>query len=367
LREDSSTGTAPTGTALAGAASAVAPARTVPSKARLDSVQLLRAVAATTVVAFHTEAYKGIGSWGVTLFFVISGFIMCYVTEASGAQFLEKRIIRIVPLYWAGTIAVFGVAVFAPSLVQNTTTDVGSLFKSLAFIPFYKGSVMEPVLFLGWTLNLEMMFYVLFAVSLAVSHRHRAAIASAALLLFAGWGQLVHFPSDILTFLSQPIILDFIFGMAAYSILRRLGEWTAGTAGVPARRWAWLVVGVAVLATMPFVAHVPVDVLPATPGGIVLGLIAAAAFCCIVHGLTGVRLPLFAVLVGDASYSLYLFHPYVIQAFAKVFKAFDNPGIVGYVFAALAVALCCVLAVALYRFVEAPVTRYLRSRLAPGA
>jgi exopolysaccharide production protein ExoZ len=359
LREDSSAGAAPTGTAPT-----VAPAPTVRSKARLDSVQLLRAVAATTVVAFHTEAYKGIGSWGVTLFFVISGFIMCYVTEASGAQFLEKRIVRIVPLYWAGTIAVFGVALFAPSLVQNTTTDVGSLFKSLAFIPFYKGSVMEPVLFLGWTLNLEMMFYVLFAVSLAVSHRHRAAIASAVLILFAGWGQLVHFPSDILTFLSQPIILDFIFGMAAYSILRRLGEWTAGTAGV---RWAWLVVGVAVLATMPFVAHVPVDVLPATPGGIVLGLIAAAAFCCIVHGLTGVRLPLFAVLVGDASYSLYLFHPYVIQAFAKVFKAFDNPGIVGYLFAALAVALCCVLAVALYRFVEAPVTRYLRSRLAPGA
>ena len=71
----------------------------------------------------------GFGSWGVDIFFVISGFIMMYVTENNHKHFLLKRIIRIVPLYWIITFGVFTLAIFYPYLLNNTTANFEHLFK----------------------------------------------------------------------------------------------------------------------------------------------------------------------------------------------------------------------------------------------
>ena len=336
-----------------------------PLRGRLDSVQLLRAIAAVSVVAFHTPFFAPIGSWGVTLFFVISGFIMCYVTEKSGSHFLQKRILRIVPLYWAGTVCVFGVAVAAPGLVQNTTGDIGDLVKSLLFIPFYKGQTIQPVLFLGWTLNFEMFFYLLFAFSLKLSHRYRALSCSAILLAIAACGQLFRFDSVFLQFYSQPIILDFIFGMICYALLVSIARRRTGPSSLPARL-AWTLVGAAFLVSMPLSIGLPLVATSGTPtanGGIILAALASLSFCFFVYGLAGTSLPRPIVLIGDASYSLYLFHPYVIQLFAKAFKSFDANDTGAHLLAVVAIVLCCVLSVTLYRYVERPVTRYLREKL----
>jgi exopolysaccharide production protein ExoZ len=98
------------------------------------------------------------GHWGVDLFFIISGFLMCYGTEGSGAQFLTKRLIRIVPLDWTGTRGVFSLALLAPHVLNTPTTRVVALLQSLACIPFHKGTQLQPALFLGWPLNYEMFF-----------------------------------------------------------------------------------------------------------------------------------------------------------------------------------------------------------------
>src|SRR6185437_14170487 len=134
----------------------------------LDNIQALRAIAALLVVFVHLAvpvAALGVapfGAGGVDLFFVISGFIMVYTTVGrpiSGAEFLGRRIVRIVPLYWLLTLAVFGIALIAPTLLQFTTASWGQLLKSLFFIPFAKANGdVQPVLFLGWTLNYEMFF-----------------------------------------------------------------------------------------------------------------------------------------------------------------------------------------------------------------
>lgn len=114
---------------------------------------------------------------------------------------------------------------------------------------------------------------------------------------------------------------------------------------------------------MPGNLPAAIGLTPGASGGIALALVASLAFCCVVHGLAGPNLPRFAVLIGDASYSLYLFHPYVIQTFVKVFKSLNDGGPVSYALALIAIALCCALSVALYRYVEAPVTKYLRRKL----
>lgn len=325
-------------------------------KERMDCVQLLRGVAAVAVVTHHIPLFRN-GAWGVDLFFIISGFIMCYVTEESGRGFLTKRIIRVVPLYWAGTIGAFCVALVAPQFLNNTTANGVHLLKSILFIPFLKGREVQPVLFLGWTLNYEMFFYGLFALSMALSHKYRALIASVLLLVVVAIGYVVTFEALPLRFFTRPIILEFVLGMLCYGLFRKTMTIRAQERSATVRT-VWSVLGVALIACMPLATVLAPD----ENRVIVWGIPAALAFIFVVQGLSGVRLPRSLVLIGDASYSLYLFHPYLIHALGKFFPALYVRNAQGYLMACMALLLCCGLAVLSYWYVERPVTEALRRR-----
>jgi peptidoglycan/LPS O-acetylase OafA/YrhL len=318
-------------------------------------VQALRAIAAIAVVTHHVTFLQN-GEWGVDLFFAISGFIMCYVTERSGEHFFLKRVIRIVPLYWAGTIAIYCIAIFKPSLLAHTTNSIADLVRSLFFIPFKKGERVFPVLFLGWTLNYEMFFYLLFAISMKVSHRSRALIASALIVAIVAVGQIVHFESVAPRFFSKSILLEFALGMLCYSLLGphiRVAE-----RPLPSRI-GWTFLGLLLIAWMP----IATELLATEDRVLRWGIPAALAFYCIVRGLSAVRLPRPLVLVGDASYSLYLFHPYVMQTFNEIFHAFSGDGLRPYLMALVAILSCCGLAVLSYVFLENPILERLRKVL----
>lgn len=324
---------------------------------KLDSVQMLRAIAALAVVFFHIPLFRN-GDWGVDIFFVISGFIMAMVTTQPTSHFFTKRLVRVVPLYWLGTLGVFGVALLLPSLLDNTTADVPGLIKSLFFIPYQKGEYVQPLLFLGWTLNVEMFFYAVFAISMAISHRHRLLICSSLLLMLVLLGKLVAFEGLFARFYTQEMLAEFVLGMACYGIFARTAEWRRTGPGQSARA-ALVVIGVAALACMPFTGGL--TEIAGRSG--VWGVLATVVFLALVHGLSGVRLPSVLVLIGDASYSLYLFHPYVLKVFNKVFHVFDAPGLLAYIMTPVSIALCCVVAICIYRWVELPITGWLRDRL----
>jgi exopolysaccharide production protein ExoZ len=81
----------------------------LPRSSTIGAVQGLRAAAALMVVVAHVVPSFVIGQAGVDIFFVISGFIMVYASERAFGQpgasslFISRRLIRIVPLYWATT------------------------------------------------------------------------------------------------------------------------------------------------------------------------------------------------------------------------------------------------------------------------
>ena len=324
---------------------------------RIDSVQLLRAVAALAVVTDHFRLF-GNGAWGVDIFFVISGFIMCYITQNSGDHFFAKRIIRVVPLYWLGTLGVFCVALAFPSLLNSTKADPIELVKSLLFIPFQKGQYIQPVLFLGWTLNYEMFFYLVFALSMAISRSYRSIICSAALILLTLAGKLFSFENPIAKFYTSGILIEFLFGMLAYKIYSlRIRHWITSGSGP---KWLYIlsaVVAIGSLAALPLLEGMSRIVGRTIAWGIPALLFFLASIRC----LSGRQLPKASLLIGDASFSLYLFHPYIIQVFVKIFKSVDSPGIQGYVMAVCAIALCCLVAIFIYYVVERPLTRFLRS------
>ena len=101
----------------------------------LFNVQVLRAIAALLVVHAHASGPSGLGlKWfggtsGVDLFFVISGFIIAYVTSQDASQFMKRRLLRIVPIYWASTLALYTVAIVLPHLIRTTSSDPGLLLQ----------------------------------------------------------------------------------------------------------------------------------------------------------------------------------------------------------------------------------------------
>ena len=115
----------------------------------IREIQYLRGIAASMVVLFHTipqlkrMGYTGpefvILSYGVDIFFVISGFIMTYIsidTPTSRYKFISNRIIRIVPIYWLLTTFVAILGVIFPFLLQSTQVDLVQYIKSMLFIPY---------------------------------------------------------------------------------------------------------------------------------------------------------------------------------------------------------------------------------------
>jgi exopolysaccharide production protein ExoZ len=191
------------------------------------SVQWLRALAVMMVVVYHvllkaqllglTSTSFSLGAAGVDLFFIISGFIMVYITFGkyySPIDFLKKRVTRIVPLYWMLTLVAAVVFILQPSLVNahnGETTIVGSF----TLFPI-SGKVM--LLAVAWTLQYEFLFYFIFSAFLPFLNK-RYILVSITIISATLLGIKDH-DNYIVRFFSNPIILEFIYGMAAFFILR---------------------------------------------------------------------------------------------------------------------------------------------------
>ncbi|WP_173509304.1 acyltransferase family protein [Sinorhizobium psoraleae] len=284
---------------------------------KLHSLQILRFVAAFSVVLFHLGAtYKAefgmerniflIGSSGVDIFFVISGFIIAYTADPDRGplHFVWRRIVRIVPLYWTLTFGLAAIALLMPRLLNSTVVDAESLLKSLFFIPYEASSGdTRPILFLGWTLNYEMFFYALYALCIETGFRSSLAPLVLVLTVVAA-GRLFEVDNVVWEFYTNPIILEFALGIVLCILYRRYTD-------VFAKSARYLI--------LTFIAAFTARL--ALPGmtSIWANAIVAAVLVAAVLTAPAAKTPLSSLLVllGDASYSLYLSHPYVFQLWIK--------------------------------------------------
>jgi exopolysaccharide production protein ExoZ len=259
-----------------------------------------------------------------------------------------------VPLYWAFTSLYLATTLLRPEALHNSSTDLVYIVKSYAFVPAVHPALggLWPVYSLGWTLNYEMFFYSVFGAALLVrSPAGRLAVVALVLggLVLAG---LVWRPTDpILQTYSSELLLEFVCGMLIAAANARLMS-AASRAAVP-------MLGVATL----WLAAVYSGKL-GSGHFVMLGVPAALT----VAGLLALERPLRAwplslgLSIGDASYSLYLCHPFVQRAFYLMIPtaaAAANPvfGLVCIALASLAAIPC---AIVIHRVVEQPVLAWLR-------
>ena len=317
---------------------------------KIEIIQVLRFFAAFSVMMVHLPII-GFGIWGVDIFFVISGFIMMYVTENNQKNFLIKRIIRIVPLYWILTLGVFSIAIFYPDLLNNTTANFEHLIKSLFFIPFDKnGSGHFPILFLGWTLNFEIIFYILFSISLIFSKKNKLILSSVFIVLFLLFNSFLSDKYFISASYFDFIFFEFIFGMAAFVIWKKFKN------KIPLNLFNHLIFLLFLFLTTFILNYFY------TIRSISYGVPACILLIYFLFFLNDKRFPKIFVTLGDASYCIYLLHPYIVQSFYKIFEIGKHGLIIESFFTMIITILVCLISILIYKLIELPINISLRKK-----
>ena len=354
---------------------------------RLIALQALRAVAATMVVLAHAQGFIQLYAeshgqpfarfellplaTGVDLFFVISGFVVVFASQSFFAttdgwrEFMRRRLIRIVPLYWSVLTLRLLVLAVGAAAGAKAFPDLMAIVTSYLFIPYdamgFGSEYPFPIVDLGWTLNYEMFFYVLFACVIALPRARAVALIAACLaggVVFAGVSEP---QSAALRFWLRPITWEFAVGaLVALAFFR----------GVVLPRALRSVMLVGAL----LIWSVPVCWLTDTSGPGFYGwarlclwgtgavLIVAAA----VLGPTSFRSPWSRALarLGDSSYALYLLHPFVFLIVKALLAKMSVPPFVLWPLVLGTTALAVAVAAAFHVHIEDPVTSWLRQMTA---
>jgi peptidoglycan/LPS O-acetylase OafA/YrhL len=330
-------------------------------------VQALRGLAALLVVFVHLEnlllpiGLPTFGGAGVDIFFVISGFIMVYTTadrHVTPWSFMADRIARIVPIYWLITLAVFGIALVLPMLLQATRADWNELTKSLLFIPFRKSNgLIAPMLFVGWTLNYEMFFYLLFALGLALPGKKTGPIGVICCLVCLVGAGLVGRPQNVFgKFYTDTIVLDFALGVVIGLAHRNipLRATISNKAVVAVSVLAGVVAAVLLPLAFPHVTTFVVSGLPSCL--IVGGALALERWGWMVK--TG-----WCLAIGNASYSIYLTHPFVTDAVQKIATRLQVEAFWSLLLIVVTFVGVCVVGVLVHHTLERPLSAMARRLL----
>lgn len=202
-------------------------------KNELNQIQWLRAIAAILVVITHFtgKAYSvklldhefSSGAIGVDIFFIISGFIMMYVSDLKKQypiKFILNRFIRILPVHYFFLFILIIIFLIKPDMI-NSSVSKTYVWESFLLVPALRNDAeyLNPVI---WTLCYEMMFYLIFCVSLNLKNLTTSAIATTLVIsaiVFSGFfykGDNIYISAA-----TDSISLEFCYGMLLYVFYKK--------------------------------------------------------------------------------------------------------------------------------------------------
>ena len=339
-------------------------------------VQALRGLAALLVVAHHsTQLWSvrmhpasaslgwGNGAAGVDIFFVISGFVMALTGMGSrpmlATTFLRRRFVRVVPMYWLCTVLAIASLAMRYRSALSGRHELGFLhvLASFLFLPTRNiAGQVAPVLAVGWTLSYEMFFYLIFALALALA-ANPVRLLIPLMIAISCIGAIHRDSWPAITVLTQPIILEFLAGsLLGYAVLKH-------------RQWNPLLLGILGPLGLAVLLLVPRsnDLSRPLVWGLPAFLIVSATV--MLESRLAPFIPRWLLRIGDASYSLYLIHLFVLNPLTTISPRIPVLLHSETAFVLAGLASSTLIALVVYRFLEVPLTLWLtrNQRLPPPA
>ncbi|MBS1606074.1 MAG: acyltransferase [Bacteroidetes bacterium] len=344
--------------------SSLAGPRSGTTDANVQSVQIMRAIAALLVVLLHISTKWaqfgngapegfGVGASGVDLFFIISGYIMCFSTDGRRLnfnRFMLLRIRRIMPFYWLTTTIALAVFLYNPKMVNSSGGET-SIWASYVLFPngkkFLNGN--------GWTLSFEFFFYLIFALAIYKGTDKAMRFSSIILLILTGLGFFFMHDGYALNFLTNNLYFEFVLGIACFYWFNRKGAKLRAGYGI-----ALCLLGALALAGGQL-AHIP---RPEEWRGFLWGIPMLFLFAGLLSLEDSIRrassyFKTILLGMGNSSYSLYLIHPFVLSGLARLLQRFNTTSN-HFVFIAALLIPTVVGGHLAYLYIEKPLTAFAR-------
>lgn len=288
------------------------------------------------------------GAAGVDIFFVISGFIMIHTSFGAGRApmtpltFLKKRALRIYPFYW---LCLIGMSlIFALGFLKTHAFGAAKLMLAMVLFPG------QPLIYVAWTLSYEIFFYLVFAAALFSGRRDGTAIlAVLAIGIAIAAGSLAD-----LAFLANPISIEFCFGIGLALIAARLPKGALPLAlGLAASGMVLLAAG-----------HFP-DLSASSGNGWTRVTVWGIPAVVIVAASLQLRRPSSRtgrqlLLIGDASYAIYLTHVFGMIAYGWAIKATPLGALPQLPLAVIVILACLAGGVLAHLWIEKPLAAIVR-------
>lgn len=301
---------------------------TAASNPRVLGWDVLRGMCALAVAVYHLLHWQDIasvstlGSYGVYLFFVLSGASLAYTYAGrleegafSFRGFLWVRYMRLAPLYLVLMLAVMPWKLFKEGA---TASLMGKAALNASFLFGFVDPAVNSLLIGGWSLGIEALYYLVFPVLLVLAASSRRLVLAVFVVLIAVqalWiGRTVGAPGgyelNFVAYHQAPAFAAYFMGGCLLGLARREERAPAWPAAV---LLACLAAGFALLWALN----------PARAGDELLGWRGAlcGTLCFVLAWLAG-GLELrhgnarAAAHLGDATYGLYLIHPFLFFALA---------------------------------------------------
>lgn len=297
------------------------------SHIRLSGIEASRGIAAMLVVLFHAtgiinlpkyfsalplNGFFSFGDAGVNFFFVLSGFIILFIhhkdigTKSVFKNYIQKRFLRVYPIYWIVSLFVLLCLIFIPTL--GNVPDISYIIQSLLLIP----QNTMPLVIVAWTLTHEIVFYIIFG--LIIYNRNLG------LLITGLWffGISVSFILNLkfnyfFNFIFNIHNLGFFFGMAVAITVRKFDNIQKPTLTATIGIFLFFFTGILKISEISLPTQLFTISYSISSSLIILGLV-----------MTEKKQPIyignFLKLLGNSSYSIYLVHFLALSFFIKVLK-----------------------------------------------
>ena len=353
-------------------------------KSNLKLIQLLRGIASLLVVLMHAtgniagENFLGgffnFGGAGVDIFFVLSGFIITYTSGIFSAKksafslFLKRRFVRIFPVYWIICTVLLATQIVLPSFYRtHYDFTVSNLFNTYFLLPGH-----QMINGVSWSLAYEIFFYILFSMAFLIRQKTVIVLFSISylslIIIFTLFNHNLEGANKWVSFFFYPMITEFFMGILAALVIPKLpasyalpfliiGSCTFIGFGIYSNIWGVSVPGQFgnVVPVFGYFGRVVLFGIPSF--FIIVGMVRYELSRLInLHSIF--------ILMGQASYSLYLIHLPMLAAGLKIITMLfkDNMPLI-YLGVTILIFGICLLSIYFFKFVEKPLIDELNKRL----